>query len=79
MEQLVERMLTALKPLLDEIETENDWEFNFVQNILIRYEENPDWFMTGGTLRKLAEIHKKWVTDRPRRESGNILSFPGKK
>lgn len=53
-------ILDALKKVLDEIEESNDWEFNFVQGLLIRREEGKLGKLTDKQFMCLLNIHEKY-------------------
>ena len=54
------RMLEALKNHLDEIEITNDWEFQFVTNILERRENNPNYRLSAKQFNTLNTIYEKY-------------------
>ena len=54
-------MLDDLKGVLDEIEKANEWEHGFVQDMLIRFEEDPDYKLINKQFKKLHDIHQRYV------------------
>ena len=54
------RMLDNLKEVLDEIEQENDWEHDYVTDILVKMEEGRIKRLSGPQFAKLVEIHEKY-------------------
>ena len=52
------RMLEELKEKLDDID--NEWEHDFVENIMTKKEEDPDYKLSGKQFSKLADIHTKY-------------------
>ena len=55
-------MLDNLKEVLDDIEQENDWEYNFVSDLLIKREEGRLGRLTDKQFMKLFDIHEKYCT-----------------
>lgn len=53
-------MLDKLKPRLDEIAADNEWEHDFIQGLIIKKEEDPEYKLTGKQFSKLSEINDKW-------------------
>ena len=53
-------MLDQLKEKLDDIADVDDWAFEFITDILIRKEENPDNKLTKKQFNKLVELHEKY-------------------
>ena len=54
------RMLDDLRDELDEIERCNEWEFNFVTDIMQRKEENPDYKLSSKQFEILNRIHQQY-------------------
>lgn len=54
------RMLEGLKEVMDEIEIQNEWEFNFVSKILIQAEEHPQKKLTSKQFNCLLRIYDKY-------------------
>ena len=53
-------MLDQLKEKLDDIADVDDWAFEFITDVLIRKEENPDYKLTKNQFNKLVEFHEKY-------------------
>lgn len=54
------RMLDRLKEQLAEIEQDSEWEYNFVQDLIIRKEQNPDYKLSKKQFKKLSDISEKY-------------------
>ena len=58
------RMLDNLKEVLDDIEAEDEWAHQFVQDLLIRQEEaaaaKTQFKLSPKQFNKLVEIHDRW-------------------
>lgn len=54
------RMLDDLKSAFDEIQPETEWEYNFVQDMAIKMEENPDFKLSKKQFAKLNDLHQKY-------------------
>jgi len=55
-----DRLLDPLKEKLDEIEEKNEWEHNFVQDLLIRSEEGRLGKLTDKQFMCLVKIHDRY-------------------
>ena len=51
------RILDDLKSAFDEIQPETEWEYNFVQDMAIKMEENPDFKLSKKQFAKLNDLH----------------------
>lgn len=58
------KLLNQLKLVLSEIEENDEWEYEFVQNLIIRKEENPSITLTKKQFKKLCQIHTKYCHGR---------------
>lgn len=59
------RLLDQLRDELPRIESENDWEHQFVEGLIIELEEGRDFSksgrpLTGRQFKKLCEIHTRY-------------------
>lgn len=54
------RMLDDLREELDEIGATNDWEYNFVSDLLARTEDNPEYKLSPKQFECLNKIHQKY-------------------
>lgn len=54
------RMLEDLKEAFEFSQPEDEWAYNFVQDMLIKKEENPDFKLSKKQFAKLNEIHQKY-------------------
>ena len=55
------RMLDDLKDYLDGIESLNEWEHKFVEDLIIKKEEDPNYTLSAKQFARLTEIHRKYV------------------
>jgi len=55
------RLLAALEPHLDTIEAENEWEYNFVTDLMERLESGKIEKLTDKQFLKLNQIHNKYI------------------
>lgn len=55
------KMLDDLKEVIDDIETQNDWEYNFVNSMLAKKERNPKYEPSINEFNVLDRIHQKYV------------------
>jgi len=53
-------MLEDLKEVLDEIELQSDWDYNFVMNIVEYKERFPDRALSKKQFSKLDEVHQRY-------------------
>ncbi len=60
------KMLDDLVDLLDELEGESDFAFEFVTSIKIQKDENPDKKLSGAQWRVLIQLHDRFVGRRSR-------------
>lgn len=60
------KMLNDLVDILDELEGEYDFAFDFVTSIQIQKEENPDKKLSGAQWRVLIQLHDKHIGRRNR-------------
>ena len=55
------RMLEMLKSFADEIEMSNEWEADFISNLLIKFEQDAGYKLSAKQFEKLNQIHQKYV------------------
>ena len=53
-------MLEQLKEVMDDIEPVDSWAFNYIQDILIKKEQNPNMVLSTKQFKKLVELHEKF-------------------
>ena len=54
------RMIDDLKTAFDEIQPNDEWEYNFIQDIAIKLEENPEYKLSKKQFARVNEIHQKY-------------------
>lgn len=54
-------MLVAMKPHLDELERDSDWEHRFVTGLIERFESRTASFLSRKQFAKLDEIYRKYT------------------
>ena len=54
------RMLDNLEDKLADIELDSEWEYNFVQDLITRKAQNPDYKLSKKQFKKLSDIHEKY-------------------
>ena len=53
-------MLADLKEVIGEIEKNNEWEFNFIENLQIRIEEDSEYKLSNKQFNCLLKMHGKY-------------------
>lgn len=54
------RMLEDLKEAFENAQLESEWEYNFIQDMLIKTEENPEYKLSKKQFAKLNDLHMKY-------------------
>ena len=54
------RMLDDLKERFELSQIDNEWEYNFIQDMLIKTEENPDFKCSQKQFERINQIHQKY-------------------